>query len=75
MIDTKEMTQQERLLAMLSNGREVSNYEIHDVTGMFQAPARIFELKRKGYNIQGRHDEYDKRKYFYRLITNQQEGE
>ncbi len=65
------MSQTQTLLNMLQAGRPVSNFEIHERTGMLQYPVRIFELKQKlapqGYTIVGWHDKINRQKYWYQL--------
>ena len=63
------MSQQARLLNILKERREISNFELHDLKPpIFQIPTRIFELREQGYPIIGFHDEHDRRRYWYKYV-------
>ena len=60
------MTQHHRLIQMFEEKKVISNYELRSMTpAMFQFPARILELKAKGYHKEGKFDETDHQKYWY----------
>jgi len=48
------MTQQERILEYLQEGKVLSRLNAWDNLGILEAPARISELRSKGYGIQTR---------------------
>lgn len=68
------MSQCEALLDLLSDGEPHSTFEIVrevyklEHAGVCRVGARIFELRRKGFDIYGRRDEKIKGLYWYRLI-------
>jgi len=63
------MTQHERLLDMFSKKATWSNYELRSmIPAMFQYPARIHELKQKGYIIVTSTDTRDRKKFWYTLV-------
>jgi hypothetical protein len=45
------MTQRERILNYLSEGKELTRLNCWDELGILEAPARISELRSKGYSI------------------------
>lgn len=46
------MTQQERILEYLKEGKTLTRLNAWDNLGILEAPARISELRNKGHNIQ-----------------------
>jgi hypothetical protein len=46
------MTQQERILEYLKEGKTLTRLNAWDQLGILEAPARISELRNKGHNIQ-----------------------
>jgi acetyl-CoA carboxylase carboxyltransferase component len=47
----RKMTQRERILNYLSEGKELTRLNCWDELGILEAPARISELRSKGYSI------------------------
>lgn len=45
------MTQQERILSYLQEGKVLTRLNAWDQLGILEAPARISELRSKGYSI------------------------
>lgn len=72
------MSQTDALLALLSDGQDHSTYEIAEKVyggshlGCARIGARIYDLKRRGYNIVGRKHPVIKAAYIYRLVTEAQ---
>lgn len=46
------MTQQDRILEYLKEGKTLTRLNAWDNLGILEAPARISELRNKGHNIQ-----------------------
>jgi hypothetical protein len=46
------MTQQDRILEYLKEGKTLTRLNAWDQLGILEAPARISELRNKGHNIQ-----------------------
>lgn len=68
------MAQADRLISLLNDRREHSTLEILDYVygvkfrGIARISARIHELKKKGYQIEGKKDIFDSSIYWYRLV-------
>ena len=63
------MTQQQKIIALLSDGQPHSNFEIVEKTRMYRYAARILELKKKGYVFKVGHDRENHQMYWYQLVT------
>ena len=68
------MTHNEIILDLLDDGAWHSNFEIHEKTNILRYSARILDLRRKGYLIEAKDDEFDRRKYWYRLLKTNLNG-
>ena len=63
------MSQKQRILEILRDQNWHSNIEIHETTGIYRYGARIFDLKRQGYDIKGWNGQGSV--YYYQLISKQ----
>ncbi len=67
------MTHTQKLLSILDDRKMHSNYELFEETKIWRISARIHDLKAKGYEIEGHHDEIDRQKYWYQLMRTPEE--
>jgi hypothetical protein len=69
------MSQVERIKNLLSDGEWHSNFDLIaqaygvDFPASARLAARINDLKNRGYHVEGKHDESNHKKYWYRMIT------
>ena len=70
------MSQVERIKAILQDGEWHSNFEIIELAYLMnhassaRLSARIYDLKKQGYDIEGKDDKNNQTKYWYRMVIN-----
>jgi biotin operon repressor len=66
------MAQKNKLLELLKDNNWHSNIEIFNELRIWRVSARIYDLKKDGYNIETRSNTQDEKQYlyFYRLKQN-----
>ncbi len=69
------MSQKERILEILKDCQPHSTFEIVEtlfpggMAGIFRLGARVWDIQKEGYVINGWHDPNDRRKYWYQIIA------